>query len=180
MGDPVSWTMMAGAGVAAAGAMSQGAAQSSAARYNAQLSERNAATVSSQVAGQVARQRQEAELSFGSLLAGYGASGVSTDEGSPMDVLRMSIANAKLDEHNIVYRGELQKMGLAESATLDRMRAKTAETQAIYGAASSLLTGAGNAMYASRIASKGSGDSSTALEDAEALQSEARKKYGMK
>lgn len=155
MADPISWVMIAGAGVAAAGAMSQGEAQASAARYNANLNDRNAITVNAQVANQVARQRQEAEMAHGSLLAGYGASGVSTDEGSPMDVLRMSIANAKLDEHNLYYAADLKKLGLADSARLDRMHAETAESQAGYNTASSLLTGAGNAYYANTVSNRG-------------------------
>jgi hypothetical protein len=151
--------MIGGAGVAAAGAMAQGQAQASAARYNATLAERQSVAISAQVANQVARQRQEAEMTQGTLLAGYGASGVSTDDGSPMDVLRMSIANAKLDEHNLIYRGQRERLGLADSATLDRMRATTAESQAGFNAASSLLTGAGNAWYASTVASKGTNES---------------------
>jgi len=153
--DPISWVMIAGAGVAAAGAISQGEAQASAARYNAQLSERNAMTIRGQVANQVARQQQEAQMVHGTLLAGYASSGVATDEGSPMDVLRMSIANAKLDEHNLNYAADLKIMGYAESANLDRMQAQNAESQGGFNAASSLLTGAGNAYYAGTVASKG-------------------------
>lgn len=159
MSDPVAWTMVAGAGLSAAGAIAQGQAQASAARYNAAINERNAVVTDAQTSSQVARQQQEAQMTHGSLLAGYGASGVATDEGSPMDVLRMSIANAKLDEHMIRYRGSLQKMGLLESAGLDRARAETATQQSYMGAASSLLTGAGNAMYARKLSSRGSTDS---------------------
>ncbi len=164
MADPISWVMIGGAGVAAAGAMAQGQAQASAARYNAALAERQSVAISAQVANQVARQRQEAEMTQGTLLAGYGASGVSTDDGSPMDVLRMSIANAKLDEHNLIYRGQSERLGLADSATLDRMRATTAESQAGFNAASSLLTGAGNAWYSRTVANSRSGKTGVTTE----------------
>jgi len=180
--DPISWVMIAGTGVAAAGALAQGEAQASAARYNATLLDRQTIATNAQVANQVARQKQEAAMVQGSLLAGYGASGVSTDEGSPMDVLRMSIANATLDEHLIRYRGELQAMGYGESATLDRQRAKTAESQAGFSAASSLSVGAGSSNK-NRTISKSKGDDlkpSSAYQDAVDAQDRARKQYGIK
>lgn len=140
--------MMAGAAMSAVGAIQQGQAQAQAANYNANLAERNARVVAQQTTAEVGLQRQEAARTQGSLIAGYAASGV-TMEGSPSDVLRASITQAKLDEHTLIYKGDLQAMGLRETATLNRFQGQTAENQSYLNAASYLVGGAGQAGFAS-------------------------------
>lgn len=148
--------MVAGAAISAAGAMQQARAQSSASEYNAQLAERNAILARSQTEADTAVFRQQAELKQGSLIAAYGASGV-TGEGSPADILAMSAANAKRDENMIRYKGDLTAMGYRETAVLDRMQGRQAIEGGNYAAASSLLTGAGNAMSGYTAATRGYG-----------------------
>lgn len=154
MAAAVPYAIMAGAAVSAMGAMSAAKAQTQAANYNAQLAERNASVVREQTSAQIELQRRQADQVHGSLIAKVGAAGVTMD-GSPMDVLQNSIANAVLDEHTIKYKGEMQARGYQESAALDRFQGKTATRQGYYHAASSLLTGAGNSYYASQLASRG-------------------------
>lgn len=146
MAAAVPYAIMAGAAVSAMGAMSAAKAQTQAANYNAQQNTLNARAALDQTNADVSRQQRRAEQIHGSLIAGVGASGV-TMEGSPNDALRMSVENASLDEHNLRYMGQLKATGYYNEATLNRVSGQTATTQGYYGAASSLLTGAGQAAY---------------------------------
>lgn len=146
MADPISWVMIAGAAVSAAGAYSQGQAGKAAADYNTRLRERDATVALNQSSQEAIQFQSRAAQAHGTLLAGYGASGVATDEGSPMDALRMSAANAKLDEGTILYKGRLKATGYYDDATLNRMAGRTAEEQGMFNTASSLLVGGGRVL----------------------------------
>ena len=76
----------------------------------------------------------------GKLLAGYGASGV-TLEGTPLDVLEESAANAELDALTIRHQGELAARGYENTATLDTFAASGARTGGYISAVDELLTG---------------------------------------
>ena len=145
MADPISWMMLAGAAVAAVGAVSQANAQKAAHSYNAKLAERDAMVATEQAHSDSLLLARKASQDQGSLIAGYGASGVATDEGSPMDVLRMSVANAKLDEGTMLYKGRLKATGYYDSATLERMGGTVAQEQGYLNASSYLLSGVGRA-----------------------------------
>src|SRR5574341_861526 len=116
--------MLTGAAISAAGAMQQANAAKAAATYNANLKERDAAIATSQAQQQVQRVRWETIRSQGRAVAGYGASGVTTDTGSPLDVLANAASQAKLDEENVLYRGKLQATGYASEAALLRNQAE--------------------------------------------------------
>ena len=151
--------MIAGAAVSAIGSIQQGRAANQAAQYNAAVMDRNAVIQSNnailarqQGVSASEQQRKDAARKMGAMRAGYAASGVQM-EGSPLEVLGASAAAAELDTLNTVYNGELKArglendaQGLRETANLDRMRGKNAQTQGYFNAASSLLTGAGKAM----------------------------------
>lgn len=148
--------MIAGGAMAAMGAMQQANAQAEASQYNAALSERNAIVTRGQTDADVAAFRQQTTLREGSLIAAYGAAGV-TDEGSPLDVLGMSAANAKRDELMLQYKGDLASLGYRETATLNRMQGKQAIEGGNYQAASSLLTGMSGGMSSYTAATRGYG-----------------------
>lgn len=135
----------AGAAVSAMGSISQGKAQAQAAGYNAQIAERNATIARQQAGADAETQRRNSMRAIGAMRANYGASGV-TLEGSPMDVLESSAAEAKLDEMNIRYKGELRAIGYKDEAALDRASAKTAKQQGLMGATSAIVGGVGSAM----------------------------------
>lgn len=179
MADPISWVMTGGAAISAAGAYSQGQAGKAAATYNTRLRERDATLALSQSQQDAIQFSRQASQVQGTLLAGYGASGVATDEGSPMDALRMSAANAKLDEGTILYKGRLRATGYLDDAQLNRLSGKTAEEQGGMNTASYLLTGLGRA-GATRIASdSGVTSNRSAYNDSVRLQQRARAQYGM-
>lgn len=148
--------MIAGGALAAMGAMQQANAQAEASTYNAALAERNAIVARGQTDADVAAFRQQMTLREGSLIAGYGAAGV-TEEGSPLDVLGMSAANAKRDELMIQYKGDLAGLGYRETATLNRMQGTQAIEGGNYQAASSLLTGMSGGMSNYTAATRGYG-----------------------
>lgn len=146
--------MVAGAAISAYGAMQQAKATSQAATFNANLNEQNAQASLQQATVAAIAHRREAAQAHGSLIAKYGAAGVTSD-GSPTDVLRMSVENASLDEQTLLYRGRVKATGYMNAATLDRQAADVATEQGYYGAASSLLTGAGRATSGYVSASRG-------------------------
>lgn len=137
--------MMAGSAISAMGAISQANAQQAASSYNATIKEREAGLATEQATQDVQQVRWAAKRAEGSLLAGYGASGVTTDTGSPLDVLANSASQAKLDEETVLFKGKLKAMGLNAGAELDRTAGKTAKQQGPLNAASYLLGGAGQA-----------------------------------
>jgi len=138
--------MLAGGAVAAYGSIKQAEAQQSAANYNAAMADQNARIALEQAGAQASLQRQRATQIQGSVMAGYSAAGVTSD-GSPSDVLAMSVSNAALDEQNILYMGRLRSIGYVNEATLDRFSGRTAQEQGQLNAASSLLTSVGRATY---------------------------------
>lgn len=83
---------------------------------------------------------RQSRMVIGSIRAAYGASGV-TVEGSPLDVLQMSITDAERDRQQVLYRGELKALGYEDTRTLSLYGAESAKSQADWATASSLLTG---------------------------------------
>ncbi len=133
---------VAGALMSAKGSSEQASASSNVANYNAAVATRDAAAARDQAARDADLQRRQAAKQIGAARAAYGASGV-TLEGTPLDVLEESAANAKIDELNVLYKGEMRAMGFDSTAALDTYRGQTALREGEYRSASSLLTGAG-------------------------------------
>lgn len=147
--DPVTALTIASTAISAVGAISSAQAQSNAAKYNAQVAKNNAQIARDQAASESDRQRRLATKKLGEMRANYAASGV-TMEGTPLDVMEESAAQAKLDELTIRYNGELQAMGFENTANLDRYRASQAMTSGYLSAGSALLTG-GTKLYDMKI-----------------------------
>jgi hypothetical protein len=144
MAVAIPFIMLAGAAVSAYGAVSQANAQKQAATFNAALNERNALVATQQSTAEAERIRRSASRVQGSMVAGLGASGL-TLEGSALDALGDSAAQAQLDIETVKYRGKLQAMGYHSNAQLDQMQGDVAQEQGYYRAASEVLTGVGRA-----------------------------------
>lgn len=129
-----------GTAVSAIGAVRQGQAASAAADYNAQVARQNAVVASQQAAQQAALQQRQARQRIGAARAAYGAAGVRV-EGSPLDVLESSAANAELDRQTILYRGQLRALGYNDTAALNEAQGANAEQQGYLRAGSALLLG---------------------------------------
>lgn len=168
MAEAIAITTMAGAVLSAYGAVQHADAAKKAAFYNADLNTRNATIAYDQASAEAAMVRRQAAQVQGSAVAGYGASGVQL-EGSPLDVLASSAAQAKLDEETVNYRGNLKAMGYYSNAELDRMAGTTAVQQGQLQAASSFLTGVGNAGSYYTYAGKGASTSNSPAAQRQAL-----------
>lgn len=129
------------AGVSAVGAIYQGMAASKAAKMNAEANDAAASATRQQAQLEAQRQRVQAAKALGAIRTGYAASGV-TLEGNPLDVLAESAYNAEIDNQLILKGGEIRAQGFERSASLDRQRARNAETSGYLSAAGSLLGGA--------------------------------------
>ena len=139
--------MMAGAAISAYGAIQQGNQAKAAANYNAQLRTRDSQLALTQADQEAQQVRWAGQRAQGSLLAGYGASGVTSD-GSPMDALAASASQAKLDEETVLYKGRMKSTGYLSDADLNRVQGENAVQQSQLQAASYLISGAGSAGYA--------------------------------
>lgn len=134
--------MIAGTAISAVGAISSGRANADAARYNAQIAQQNAGIALQQGEADVIQQGKLNYRRLSGIKAAVGASGL-TMEGSPLDVLESSAAEAELDTQNIRYNASLKALGFNTSAGMDRSRAANAEREGLYrAAATSILGGA--------------------------------------
>lgn len=142
MAAAIPFIMLAGMAVQVTGQIKQGEAAAQAADEEARIQSENAKLARDQAAHEERQQRIINRKQLGSMRAAYGASGVSL-EGSPLDILEESAAAMEMDAQNIKYAGELKARGFYQEASMARTRGKNAREASYLGAASSLLSGAG-------------------------------------
>lgn len=143
MADPVTLAILGGAsgGLQAFGAVSEGNAAKAAADYNARQAEEAAMLTRAQGAENERRVRAIARKQIGETQANIGASGLSFD-GSALDILGESAANAELDALNTRYDAESKAAAYRNSASLQRMQGKMAQTSGYIRGASAVLSSA--------------------------------------
>lgn len=139
--NPVTM-LIAATATKAVGSIIKGEGQAAAYEYNARVAQQNAI-----IAGQQGRAAEEAQQrdtvrKIGSMVAAYGASGVQTDSGSPMDVLADSARMAELDKLTLRYNYALKAAGYQSQAQLDLMGAQTSRTSGYLDAFASGTQGA--------------------------------------
>lgn len=134
-----------GTALKVAGTIKQAQGASNAAKYNAAVNDANAALALQQGEQLALQTARIGSRTLGSMRAGYGASGVRTDTGSPLDALAASAGQAQLDVENVRYNALLKSRGLSNSADLDRARAANASRTGLYSAAGQALLGGGKA-----------------------------------
>ena len=125
----------------AIGSIVQGESQAQAYNYNAGIAAQNAQIARAQGEAAVQAQQRNAARRIGTMIANYGASGVQTDAGSPLDVLADSAAMATLDSLTIRYNYALKAAGFESQAALDRNAAKSARTSGYFNAIGAGLSG---------------------------------------
>jgi hypothetical protein len=118
--------------------------RSNAADYNAQLAQQNAAIAQQQGAAAAAAQAKQARIQIGSMVANYGASGVDSGQGSPLDVLQDSVATAKLDNLTTQYNYNLRALGYQNQSQLYGAQSSSAMTSGLLGAAGAAAKGYGD------------------------------------
>lgn len=138
--DPGTIALVAGS-VKGFGSILGGESNAQADEYNAAVAQQNATIARQQ--GQVAADAQwrSAERSFGSMVANYGASGVQSDNGSPVDALAESVRMATLDNLTTKYNYELKAVGFENQAQLDKMKAQTSRTSGVLNGIASVGQG---------------------------------------
>lgn len=120
--DPVSAGLAAlSFGLNLFGQKKQNEANKEAGQYNAAINMQNAELARQQGLVQAENQARDAKRTVGSMVANYGASGVQTDVGSPLDVLADSARMATLDNLTIKYNAEMQARSYEQQAQLNLM-----------------------------------------------------------
>ncbi len=133
---------IAGGVVGAIAAQVAGQAKADAARYNASIKLQSAVAIADQTERDAEAQHRLSRQIMGGIRSAYGAAGV-TGEGSVADVIGASATVAELDRQTVLYKGRLKALGYEQGARLDEFAAETAEEQADWASAVSLLSGAG-------------------------------------
>lgn len=142
-----------------AGAIQQGQATASAARYNAQVQEMNATLADRKAkdaldrgAVDEQRKRQRVAQLRGQQVAGMAANGVDVSFGSPLDTIVDSSVLGELDALTIrtnanreAYDYKVDAVNKRASASLSRSQADNAITGSYLNAGGTILSGAGRA-----------------------------------
>lgn len=129
------------AGVAAVGAYQQADATKKAANFNAEVEMQNQQLAQREAQFNASQQQRETYQRLGAIRAAQGHSGGEGDQGSVLDVIGDTAAQAEIERQNIIYGGQLKSRGFANSAMLDIQAGKNAETSGYLKAGSALLGG---------------------------------------
>lgn len=128
--------------ISSVGTVIQGDAAKNAGEYNAAVSDYNAAQTENDGAIALQQQQRKAEQVIGSARAQMGASGVSSTEGSSLEVLKQSASQAALDSLNIQSKTAAKAYSYRTTGAIQRYEGDQAQTASKYSAAGQLLGGA--------------------------------------
>lgn len=123
------------------GQQAQGQSTYDALNTQANLQEQNAEEALAQGQAQATRQQLTADKKIGTSVAAYAASGVQSNSGSVLEVLRNSAQNSELDRLNILHGADLKAINYRNQAALDRFGGKSALAGAQWSALGSLTAG---------------------------------------
>mgnify|MGYP000013338213 CR=1 FL=1 len=115
----------------AIGSYNEGEATAQSAEYNSAVARQNAEIAGQQSEAASQAQQRDAARKIGASIAAYGASGVQTDSGSPLDVLADSARMATLDNLTLKYNYALKARGFQSQASLGDAKAANARTAAV-------------------------------------------------
>lgn len=151
---------VASTAVAAYGAYESHKTASEAADYQAKIASNQAKAAAYSASVRARQERQRTRLIVGRQETLYGASGVSTDVGTPLLVMSESARQGELDALNIEYGGKLARGSFEAESKLRAYEADALLRSGYIRAGSTLLSGAGQAagLYSRRTPS-GTGQS---------------------
>ena len=141
--EPTTLLMLSTA-AQAVGSLMSAVSQSNAAGYRSQVAQQNAQIAQQQGAAAVEAQKRQQSLALGQITANYGASGVSSDAGSPLDVLQDSVRQAKLDNLTTQYNYDLKAQGYQNQANLADYESGSYLTSGLLTAAGAAAKGYGD------------------------------------
>lgn len=137
----------AGGGIVGAFGTVLGGMQSKQSAYmNASFEEFNADQIDYMGRQAVAKQKRQADQIIGNARANYGASGVQSTEGSPLDILQQSASEAALDNIMMKYNYDVAAYGKRRSAKIMRYEGDQALENSYLSAAGQLMTSAAKAV----------------------------------
>ena len=138
--------------MAASSKYQQGAAESEAYKYNARITEGEAAAVKEKAEYDVALHEKDVRRLIGEQRARYAKAGVDISSGSPLFIMAATAAEGKEEEELIMYEGDVESTRLRNQARMQRYYAKQAKRAGTMGAISTLFSGAGS-MYGASLQS---------------------------
>lgn len=135
-----------GGGLSAYGQIQSAKVEQTGREYNAQISEQEAGRIRESSLLTEFKQRKQLRQNVGSMVASTAGSGIEFT-GSPLDVIKDSIANAELDISIGKYNAEVEAKRKEDEARLERYYGKQAVKSSYYSAGSTLLTSAATAGF---------------------------------
>ena len=136
----------AGGGLGAIGTLQEGAAKQQAGEYNARIAEYNAGQLEAESIVAVQKHDREVAQTVGSARAGYGASGISSSEGSALDQLQNQAERGAIDSLYLKQGYASKAYGYRATAVMNRYEGDMAKESSYYSAAGQLLGGAGSGL----------------------------------
>lgn len=137
-------TSAAAGAVGAVGSIQQGKAAQSAANYNAQLQEQEAAQRSREASLAEEATRRRSRQQLGRQRAQLAESGIGFEQ-MGTSLIEDSVKFAEMDALNVRYEGATQRRGLLAGSNLSRAEGKNARRSSYFNAAGSLLRGGSRA-----------------------------------
>jgi hypothetical protein len=138
----------------------QSSAQADAAGYNVQVLKQQGIAASNTAAANMAESQRKSAAALGEQAAAFGQSEIGTG-GSVQNVEKQSATNARMDQLNIWYGGELERHQAFAEASAERYKQllykRNADAQLYGGIGTSLLTGASEGYRTASFAKLGSG-----------------------
>lgn len=128
--------------LSAFGSLSQSEAQAKQLQAEADAAKKNAQLTRAAGRLNAAFHQRNSEQAFGAMHANLGASGVSADSGSFLNVLSQSHTNAELDRLNILFQSELEASALENRAEAALKGMSNTRSAGYVSAAGALLGGA--------------------------------------
>jgi len=138
--------LIIGLALSAIGMISSGQAQAKAARYNAQVAERQATAATQKAAYEEEMRREKGRKLSASQRAAAGATGITMESFS--DVFAQTALDTELDALAIRYGGDIGSSMYKSEATGQRFTGTQAKKAGTISAGATLLTGAGTVMGA--------------------------------
>jgi len=145
---------VAGAAVAAYGAVRQGESAKEAARYNANIAELDAAAAKKKAAYDAETSSLQFKELMGKQKALYAKAGVDISSGSPLLTMSFQAEQAEKDKQAILYQGKTAEQSALTRASLFRNTGDDAATAGYISGGSTFLSGLSNA-YSSTSARTG-------------------------
>ena len=145
--EPATMSLLLSAGggtMSFLGGLEAAEAAEEAGEYNAQTAEEKARIARWEGNLQVRAQQRTAAKVLGTARATYANSGVQSGEGSALDILQESAANAAFDKIMIETDTNIKVAGLTSQAAISRYEGSVRKTSGQLSAAGSLLTTAGD------------------------------------